>query len=159
MDSSGWARRVLFSGWTCEQYINGMSGAKYKMLSIRLALVMLVFTVVSVASLDDVPAVISDELSDVLLGKPDVLLGKPVLPGVPQKIPGAPQKILGPGVPLGSAGDFSILCKAGISTVPSSVIVGNIGVSPIAATAMTGFSLTADPGNEFSTSPQVTSRE
>ena len=39
--------------------------------------------------------------------------------------------------------------------MPDSVITGNIGVSPIAATAMTGFSLTADVSNSFWTSAQV----
>jgi hypothetical protein len=48
-----------------------------------------------------------------------------------------------------------ILAKSGISTVPHSFITGNIGVSPIAATAMTGFSLTDDSGGQFSTSSQV----
>lgn len=58
-------------------------------------------------------------------------------------------------VDLGLAGDFVILTKTGISTVPSSVIKGNIGVSPIDATAITGFSLTADATNEFSISNQI----
>jgi hypothetical protein len=55
-----------------------------------------------------------------------------------------------------SAGNYVILTKAGISTVPGSDITGNIAVSPITATAMTGFSLTADSTNEYSTSDQVT---
>jgi hypothetical protein len=57
---------------------------------------------------------------------------------------------------LGEAGAYAILTKAGISTVPQSVITGNIAVSPIAATAMTGFSLTAHSTNKFSTSAQIT---
>jgi len=62
-------------------------------------------------------------------------------------------------VELGTSGDFVILAKAGISTVPdSSTITGNIAVSPIAATAITGFVLTADSSNEFSTSTQVTGK-
>ncbi|CAE8654014.1 unnamed protein product [Polarella glacialis] len=62
----------------------------------------------------------------------------------------------GPGaVNLGNAGTYAILSKAGISTVPTSTITGNIGVSPIAATAITGFSLTADSANGFATSTQV----
>jgi hypothetical protein len=60
-----------------------------------------------------------------------------------------------PTVNLGPAGDFVILAKTGISTVPDSVITGDIAVSPIAATAMTGFSLTADSSNTFSTSTQL----
>jgi len=57
---------------------------------------------------------------------------------------------------LGTAGDFVILSKSGISTVPTSAITGNIGVSPIDETAITGFSKTLDGSGEFSTSAQVT---
>ena len=65
-----------------------------------------------------------------------------------------------PGLPvnLGTAGTFAILAKTGISTVPASAITGNLGVSPAAATYITGFSLTADPSNVFSTSTQVTGK-
>jgi hypothetical protein len=53
-----------------------------------------------------------------------------------------------PAVALGTAGNFAILVKTGISTVPDSDIKGgHIGVSPIAAEAMTGFSFTGGPGN------------
>ncbi|KAJ1460196.1 hypothetical protein M885DRAFT_410529, partial [Pelagophyceae sp. CCMP2097] len=58
-------------------------------------------------------------------------------------------------VELGTAGDFAILAKAGISTVPQSSIIGDIGVSPIAGSAMTGFALTADSTDTFATSTQV----
>ena len=54
-----------------------------------------------------------------------------------------------------TASNFVILAKTGISTVPSSIITGNIAVSPIASTAITGFSLIIDSSNEFSTSSQV----
>jgi hypothetical protein len=65
-----------------------------------------------------------------------------------------------PGQPvnLGAAADYVILAKSGVSTVPASVITGNIGVSPAAATYITGFSLTADSTNAFSTSTQVTGK-
>jgi hypothetical protein len=53
-------------------------------------------------------------------------------------------------VNLGTAGNYVILTKSGISTVPDSVIIGDIAVSPIAATAMTGFNLTLDSEGEFS---------
>jgi hypothetical protein len=46
----------------------------------------------------------------------------------------------------------------GISTVPISDITGSIAVSPIASTAMTGFTLTLDSSGEFSTSSQVTGK-
>jgi len=63
-----------------------------------------------------------------------------------------------PGVPVGfgTAGNFAILSKAGISTVPASSILGDIGVSPAAATAITQFSLVMDASGVFSTSTQVT---
>lgn len=62
------------------------------------------------------------------------------------------------GVDLGAAGGFVILAKSGISSVPSSTITGDVGISPAAATFITGFSLTADATNVFSTSPQVSGR-
>lgn len=61
-------------------------------------------------------------------------------------------------VDLGTACNFAILAKTGISTTGSSTVNGNIGVSPIAATAITGFGLTMDPSNQFSTSSQVTGK-
>jgi hypothetical protein len=44
-------------------------------------------------------------------------------------------------VNLGTAGNYSILTKSGISTTGTTKVVGNIGVSPIAAKAITGFGL------------------
>lgn len=61
-------------------------------------------------------------------------------------------------VNLGTAGNFAILAKTGIDTVPGSAITGDIGVSPAAATFITGFSLIADPSNVWSTSSQVTGK-
>lgn len=61
-------------------------------------------------------------------------------------------------VNLGTAGNYAILAKTGISSVPNSVVTGNIGVSPIDATAITGFSLTMDATNEFSISSQITGK-
>jgi hypothetical protein len=61
-------------------------------------------------------------------------------------------------VNLGSAGNFVILGKTGISTVPPSNITGDMGVSPITATAITGFALSMDPSTTFSTSAQVTGK-
>jgi Ice-binding-like len=59
---------------------------------------------------------------------------------------------------LGVAGNYAILAKTGISTVPTSAVTGDLGVSPAAATFITGFSLTADSTNVFSMSPQVTGK-
>jgi hypothetical protein len=63
------------------------------------------------------------------------------------------------GIPvnLGTAINYVILAKAGISGI-SATVVGNLGVSPAAATYITGFSLVADSTNMFSTSAQVTGR-
>ena len=61
-------------------------------------------------------------------------------------------------VNLGKAASFVILAKSGITNVPNSKITGDMGVSPIAATAITGFALVADKTNTFSTSPQVTGK-
>ncbi|KAJ7701094.1 antifreeze protein [Mycena rosella] len=58
-------------------------------------------------------------------------------------------------VNLGTAGNYAILAETGVSTVPPSAITGSVGVSPIAATGLTGFSLTLDPTGQFSTSGQV----
>ena len=66
---------------------------------------------------------------------------------------------LGPAVVgLGTAGNFAVLAKSAISSVPASAITGDIGVSPAAATFITGFSLVADSTNVFSTSPQITGK-
>jgi hypothetical protein len=63
---------------------------------------------------------------------------------------------VGPGViDLGTAGDFVLLSKAGISTTGTTQINGNLGVSPIGQTALTGFSQTIDASGEFSTSSFV----
>ncbi|KAI0046255.1 antifreeze protein [Auriscalpium vulgare] len=61
-------------------------------------------------------------------------------------------------VNLRTAGNYAILSKTGVSTVPPSVITGQVAVSPIAATGLTGFSLTVDSTGQFSTSNQVTGK-
>jgi hypothetical protein len=58
-------------------------------------------------------------------------------------------------VNLGTSGNFAILSKSGISTVPTSAITGDIGVSPIDSTGITGFSPVLDSTGTFSTSTQV----
>jgi hypothetical protein len=42
---------------------------------------------------------------------------------------------------LGTAGNYEILAKTGISTTGATHVTGNMGVSPITSTAITGFSL------------------
>jgi hypothetical protein len=72
---------------------------------------------------------------------------------------------LGPAaVDLGSttdpaaAGNYVVLAKTGITNVTGSTITGgDLGVSPVAASFITGFSLIADATNVFSRSVSVTS--
>jgi uncharacterized repeat protein (TIGR02543 family) len=67
--------------------------------------------------------------------------------------------IVGPGiVNLGTAGNFVALTKTGISTTGVTSITGNIGVSPAAASAITGFGLIMDASNQFSHTPIVTGK-
>jgi len=61
-------------------------------------------------------------------------------------------------VDLGSAEDFAILSKSGISTTGTTFITGNIGVNPITSTAITGFGLILDSSNTFATSTLVSGR-
>lgn len=75
--------------------------------------------------------------------------------GQPTTYPSFISNVHTPTVFLGTAGDYVVLAKSGISTVPGSKITGDIGVSPIASTAITGFSLTMDASNQFSTSTQL----
>lgn len=66
---------------------------------------------------------------------------------------------IGPGViNLGGAGDFGILTKSGISTTGITSVTGNIGVSPAAATAITGFGLIMDTNGQSAHTPIVTGK-
>ena len=53
---------------------------------------------------------------------------------------------------------FVILAKAAISTTGTTAITGDLGVSPVAATYITGFGLAVDPTGCFSTSSLVTGK-
>ena len=61
-------------------------------------------------------------------------------------------------VNLNTAGNFVILSKAGVTTTGVTKIVGNIGVSPIADTSMTGFGLILNKTGKFSTSSKVSGK-
>lgn len=61
-------------------------------------------------------------------------------------------------VSLGTAGNYVILAKSGISTTGTTSIVGHIAVSPAAETFITGFSQSRDASDEFSTSSIVDGR-
>lgn len=59
-------------------------------------------------------------------------------------------------VVLGPAGGYVILAKSATSNVPTSAITGNIGLSPAAASFITGLALNLPAGAAFATSAQVT---
>jgi hypothetical protein len=61
-------------------------------------------------------------------------------------------------VGYGTAGNYVILAKSGISNVPTSAITGNLGLSPAAAGSITGLALILDGSGVFSTSAQVTGK-
>ncbi len=58
-------------------------------------------------------------------------------------------------VDLRTAGGFCILAKTGVSTTGNTSILGDVGLSPAAATYFTGFALSA-PATTFTTSARVT---
>lgn len=58
-------------------------------------------------------------------------------------------------VNLRTAGNFALLAKTGISATGTPSIVGDIGVSPAAATYITGSGLIMDPSGTFSTSSLI----
>ena len=61
-------------------------------------------------------------------------------------------------VNLGSAGNYAVLSKTGISTTGSTSVAGDMGISPAAATYITGFGLALPAYGAFSTSPLVTGK-
>src|SRR5688572_1860538 len=64
---------------------------------------------------------------------------------------------LGSATDAAAAGRYVILAKTGITNVTGSVITGgDLGLSPAAASFITGFALVADPTNVYSTSSSVT---
>lgn len=58
-------------------------------------------------------------------------------------------------VDLGKAGNYVILAKTGVSTVPNSVVTGNVGLSPAARNFLTGWSLISEPTDTSFSSAQV----
>jgi len=65
---------------------------------------------------------------------------------------------IGTAVDLARAGSYAILGKTGITNVTgSSIVGGHLGLSPAAASFITGFSLIADSTNVFATSSAVAS--
>jgi len=90
----------------------------------------------------------ADANQDGQINMADVTKIQKIILGIPSQAP----------VNLGSAGNFAILAKSGISTTGTTSIIGDIGVSPAAATYITGFGLIMDSSNQFSTSSRVTGK-
>lgn len=63
-----------------------------------------------------------------------------------------------PPVPLGVAGNFTILAETEITTTTGTAITGDLGISPAAASYITGFGLVMDSSGVFATSSLVTGR-
>lgn len=61
-------------------------------------------------------------------------------------------------VNLGTAGKYAILAQTAVSTVPNSVVTGNVGLSPAARGFLTGWSLITEPTDTSFGSAQVTGR-
>lgn len=59
-------------------------------------------------------------------------------------------------VNLGSAANYVILAKTGVSTLPASVVTGNVGLSPAARIYLTGWSEVSDVTDSASSAAQVT---
>ncbi len=72
----------------------------------------------------------------------------------------ASQSYAAPATPidLGTAGNFAVLAKTGVSTTSGTHVVGAIGVSPIDSTGLTGFGLIVDSSGAFATSSLVTGK-
>ncbi|MBU1710465.1 MAG: DUF3494 domain-containing protein [Proteobacteria bacterium] len=58
-------------------------------------------------------------------------------------------------IDLGTAGNYAILAKTGVATVPTSVVTGNVGLSPEARGFLTGWDLIGEPNDNYFTSAQV----
>jgi uncharacterized repeat protein (TIGR02543 family) len=63
-----------------------------------------------------------------------------------------------PAVDLGLAKNYAILAESGISTTGTTSVTGDMGISPAAATFITGFALDLTAGAAYSTSSLVTGK-
>ena len=61
-------------------------------------------------------------------------------------------------VDLGTAGNYVVLAKTGVSTTGATSVGGNIGLSPAARTYLTGFSEIMDSSGQFARAPLVTGK-
>jgi hypothetical protein len=83
---------------------------------------------------------------------PDMIMNNPPNPAGAGPAPVA----IGSSSDLTAAGSYVVLAKTGITNVTgSSIAGGNLGLSPAAASFITGFSMAADPSNVYATSSSV----
>lgn len=61
-------------------------------------------------------------------------------------------------VNLGTTANYVILANTAITNTPTSVVTGDMGISPNKAASIAGFALTVDATNDFAKSAQVTGR-
>lgn len=76
--------------------------------------------------------------------------------GCMPKIGGPAPVVLGDADNLAAAGAYTVLAKAAITSVPgTSIAGGHVGISPAAASDITGFALILDPSGVYATSKEV----
>ncbi|KAF8588080.1 hypothetical protein K439DRAFT_703173 [Ramaria rubella] len=126
--------------------------------TVSLIVLGLLSTPMSIVALGPVPVIVGRQLLPTSL--PPISIPTVSIPTVlpstsistPLPIPTSPGPLP---VNLGTAGNFVILAQSGIAFVPTSAIVGNLGLSPAAASFITGAAQTKSADGTFSTTPQV----
>jgi hypothetical protein len=86
-----------------------------------------------------------------LSGRGETRIRQSVTDPTPSDAPDSPDA-----VDLGTAIDFAVLAKSAITSAGTEVVTGDMGISPAAAAAITGFALSVDGGGQFATSAEVT---
>lgn len=75
--------------------------------------------------------------------------------GCMPKLGGPAPVLLGGDDDLAAAGAYAVLAKTAVTSVPGTSIAGHVGISPAAASDITGFALILHPSGEYATSKQV----
>lgn len=89
--------------------------------------------------------------TEVLPGRGETRIRQSVTDPTPSDAPDSPDAI-----DLGTSIDFAVLAKSGITSAGTEDVTGDMGISPAAAAAITGFALALDGGGAFATSAEVT---
>jgi len=120
-------------------------------------------TPVPAATATGVPAATATPVPAVTATPVPAATATPVPAATPTPVPAAtatptPTPAGPAAVNLGTAGNYVILSKSGLSTTGVTSIVGDLGASPIDSTAVTGFGLIMDASGTFSSSTLVTGK-